>query len=142
MLRSILIPSAVLAAVILLLLSGFEKTQDVTSFESILRSHALVASSDLLPLLSRIIPVGEIVVASLSIFLLLRKRPRPALLLLAVIAGAFAFYALALVVNPPPAPTKCGCGVLRGAEAADWTFISTTNFLAAAVLSLLRAFAK
>lgn len=142
MVRSILIPGAVLAAVILLLLSGFEKTQDITSFESILRSHAIVASSDVLPVLSRAVPVGEIGVASLSLLLLLRDRPRPALLLLAVIAGAFAFYALALVVEPPPAPTKCGCGALRGAKAADWAFISTTNFLAAAAFSLLRAFAK
>jgi hypothetical protein len=83
MLRSLLIPGAVLAAVILLLLSGFEKTQDVTSFESILRSHALVTSPGLPPWLSRAVPVGEIAVASLSLLLLLRKRPRPALLMLA-----------------------------------------------------------
>ena len=142
MLRSLLIPTVVLAGAIVLLLSGFAKAQDMAAFESMVRSHALLTGPEILPWASRGVPAVEVAGAALAVLWLLRKRPRPALLLLALIAAALAFYALALVIEPPPAPAKCGCGVLRGSDAADWTFISTTNFLAAAALSLLRAFVK
>ena len=142
MLRSFLIPTVVLAGAIVLLLSGFEKAQDLASIEAILKSHAFLTDPDLIPWASRVVPACEIIGAALALLWLLRKRPRPALLLLTLVAASLAFYALALVVDPPPAPTKCGCGAFRGAGAADWTFISTINFLAAAALSLLRAFAK
>jgi hypothetical protein len=124
------------AAALLLLLTGLTKAFDPTEFEHALSSQRLLAKS-IIPVVGLALPIIEIVVAGGALVALTcgaaSRWPGIAALLVSFLFLAFMGYAAALTIMPPPEPSSCGCGI-RTKPISDWSPLVAKNGVCSAVL--------
>lgn len=125
-----------LASALLLMYTGFEKLQDVSSFREAVRSHGLIPD-DVAAWVADFVPMSEVAIGILTLVSLAIGAGRWAaawaqfLLFLAFMA-----YAGAMDFAPPqPEPTGCGCG-LRAGPIEDWTPLVIQNGACAVLVGL------